>query len=62
MTYTNRTQRRTENAADRIDSARRQALVNAIGVLNKSHETSAAEILREILNKDRDQREGGTSR
>ena len=59
MTYINRTQRRTEAVADRIDSARRQALVNAIGVLNRSHETSAAEILREILNKDAEQRTSG---
>jgi rhamnose utilization protein RhaD (predicted bifunctional aldolase and dehydrogenase) len=55
MTYTNRTQRRTEAATERLDLARRQALVNAIGVLNRNRETSAAEILREILNKDRDQ-------
>jgi rhamnose utilization protein RhaD (predicted bifunctional aldolase and dehydrogenase) len=52
MTYTNRTQRRQDAASDRIDTARRQTLVNAIGILARNRESTAAEILREILNKD----------
>lgn len=49
MMYPNRTQRQTEALQDRLDLARRQALVTAIVILNSRRETSAAEILRGIL-------------
>jgi hypothetical protein len=55
MTYTNRTQRHAEAITDRLEGARRQALIKAIGILNARRETSAVEILREILAKNHDE-------